>query len=136
MNSPEGAGLARARWREFKRSIPEAAWDAAYGGGSPIEAFPEELRPQLEQMITDEIRAARERSELIGFWVTWHLAGGFENLEDSGWHRATLFRKVKRFRDEFGAHPDEHQFPWLDLDSYRYWMDELRSQLEPFSPEP
>ena len=57
---------------------------------------------------------ALERSELIGFWVAWHLAGGFANLERGGWHRATIFRKVSRSVPTYGAHPDEYVFPWIE----------------------
>jgi hypothetical protein len=131
MQSPEGRGRARHQWREFRRSLPEDVRSAAFDqGGVPVSAFPEEYRPQLEQLLADELKAVRERSELIGFWVTWHLAGGFENLEDAGWHRATIFRKIKRFRQEYGAHPDEYEFSWLKLDLHRYWMDELMALLE------
>lgn len=126
MNTPEGLGLSRARWYDFERSLPDDVREAAFGGGVPISSLPEALR---EHYVTEVPKAMKERSELIGFWVTWHLAGGFENLERSGWHRSTIFRKVRRFRAEFGAHPDVHEFPWLTLDHHRYWMAELDQAL-------
>ena len=57
-----------------------------------------------------------EDAELIGFWVAWHKAGGFGGLEAGGWHRATIYRKIRRFRARFGAHPDEYRFEWIKLD--------------------
>ena len=71
----------------------------------------------IDDQVRDEMAGwAKERSELIGFWVAWHLAGGFRQLEAGGWHRATIFRKVRRFRTVFGSHPDEATFPWMRLD--------------------
>jgi hypothetical protein len=57
--------------------------------------------------------------------VAWHLAGGFANLERGGWHRATIFRKVSRFRAAYGAHPDEYVFPWIELDLNAAWSDQI-----------
>ncbi len=85
------------------------------------------------QWLSDEHRKAvannaKETSELIGFWVTWHLAGGFDRLELWGWHRATIYRKIKRFRERFGAHPDDYAFDWIDLDLPKTWSDRLRTR--------
>ncbi|MGO9027541.1 MAG: hypothetical protein ACLQOZ_02775, partial [Acidimicrobiales bacterium] len=65
-----------------------------------------------------------------GFWVAWHLAGGFDNLERGGWHRATIFRKIRRFRATYGAHPDEFVFPWIELDLETAWSEQVSRQLE------
>ena len=46
-------------------------------------------------------------TDLVGFYVLWHLYGGFDNLEEYGFHQATLYRKINRFRQAFGQHPDE-----------------------------
>ena len=70
-------------------------------------------------------RRAKEDAELLGFWVTWHVAGGFDELEKWGWHRATIYRKIKRFRDRYGAHPDEYKFNWIKLNLNRNWSDGL-----------
>jgi hypothetical protein len=45
-------------------------------------------------------------ADLIGFWALWHLEGGFEGVECFGYSQATIYRKVKRFRRVFGAHPE------------------------------
>jgi hypothetical protein len=73
----------------------------------------------------DIAEAVLDDSELIGFWVAWHQAGGFAHLESGGWHRATIFRKIRKFRTRFGAHPDEYTFPWIKLDLKRSWSDDL-----------
>ncbi|MGP0029768.1 MAG: hypothetical protein ACLPVF_04605 [Acidimicrobiales bacterium] len=49
------------------------------------------------------------------------MAGGFAALEEGGWHRATIFRKVRRFRARYGAHPDDYSFPWIRLDLENAW---------------
>ena len=82
-------------------------------------------------------RGVIEDAELIGFWVAWHKAGGFAGLEAGGWHRATIYRKVRRFRSRFGTHPDEYRFEWIKLDLRRAWSDDLEDFLQhPLSPDP
>lgn len=101
----EGAGEARARWEAYIDSVDPSVLQAAFGSREDA------LGP----------RWAKETSELVGFWVAWHIAGGFEALEWAGWNRATIFRKVRRFRAVFGAHPDEYSFSFIGLDPHRYW---------------
>ena len=62
--------------------------------------------------------------------MAWHLAGGFDNLERGGWHRATIFRKVRRFRATYGAHPDEFVFPWIQLDLDTAWSEQISRQIQ------
>jgi hypothetical protein len=87
-----------------------------------IEDYPAFIREQVTS-------TAVEDAELIGFWVAWHKAGGFGGLEAGGWHRATVYRKIRRFRARFGAHPDEHRFEWIKLDLRRAWSEELEDAL-------
>ena len=89
-------------------------------------------------LIRDDVaHAVIEDAELVGFWVAWHKAGGFGGLEAGGWHRATIYRKVRRFRARFGAHPDEYRFDWIKLDLRRAWTDDLEDALHvTVSPEP
>jgi hypothetical protein len=47
-----------------------------------------------------------------------------ELLERGGWHRAAIFRKVRRFRATYGAHPRIQ----LDLDTAR--SDQISRQIE------
>ena len=48
---------------------------------------------------------------------------------------ATIFRKIRKFRTRFGAHPDEYSFPWIKLDLKRSWGDDLSRRLRPL-PDP
>jgi hypothetical protein len=129
--TPEGKGLALLRWREFSDNLPLDVLEDAFA----TDLSPTRLE-DLDAVVADEIAAAVvEDSELIGFWIAWHQAGGFGGLERGGWHRATIFRKVRRFRARYGAHPDEHRFPWIRLDLRRAWSDDIRNRLHP-QPEP
>jgi hypothetical protein len=115
----EGLGRARQRWEAFLDSCEPSVVDAAFDGRQNA------LGP----------RWAKETSELVGFWVAWHVAGGFEALERAGWNRATIFRKIRRFRAVFGAHPDEHQFSFLELQPHRYWNHLIAAELlEDYDP--
>jgi hypothetical protein len=111
--SIEGKGVARARWEGFvdqlTPSVIEAVFEERYQAFGPSWA--------------------KETSELVGFWIAWHLAGGFEALERAGWNRATIFRKSRRFRTVFGAHPDEFQFDWINLDLKRAWNSSISAYL-------
>jgi hypothetical protein len=105
--SAEGAGVAFDRWRGYHHDLDEDVIAEAFSTPNTTML---ELHPEIVEDLAAE---ARERSELIGFWVAWHLAGGFHNLEQGGWHRATIYRKVHRFRAAFGAHPTSSCFPGL-----------------------
>jgi len=120
----EGRGLAAGKWGGFHYSLPEEVVSEAF---STSNQATEDLNPEMRDAIAED---ALERSELVGFWVAWHLAGGFANLERGGWHRATIFRKVRRFRAAYGAHPDEYVFPWIELDLSAAWSEQLSRRLE------
>lgn len=139
METSEGRGIARSRWLRWWEALPEDLRDAlgedtGYGrvnaedhsGPEPGSAFWRDVATE-----------ARERSELIGFWTAWHQAGGFQALELSGWNRATIYRKLRRFRTVYDAHPDEYDFPWITLDLTSLWLDELgvRSMDQPGPPK-
>ena len=113
--------MARGRWFGFLARLPRDLRDAS---GLLDSLNAEVLRRIASPAERRQIASgSKESSELIGFWVTWHVAGGFEQLEESGWHRATIFRKIKRFRDTYGVHPDEFEFSWLTIDRDRVWHD-------------
>lgn len=126
MESREGRGLAQERRRRWEDGIPADVMRAAYGGVNDWEGtarlIGEEEAEKLRKAYQDD---QRERSALLGFWLSWHLAGGFAGLEGQGWNRATLFRKVKRFRVMFDAHPDEYSPEWVNLDLSKAWYAEL-----------
>ncbi|MGE0881259.1 MAG: hypothetical protein AB7L13_12420 [Acidimicrobiia bacterium] len=77
----------------------------------------------LGSLVAERPKVAALLSELIGFWVMWHVSGGFDRLEQAGWHRATIYRKVARFKDFFGVHPDDYEFGWLHVDAEQVWRD-------------
>ena len=123
-DSPEGGGLALARWQAFHDDLPIDVIEDAFAMDRSTSV--DDLDPGMR----DEIAAAvLERSELIGFWIAWQQAGGFANLERGGWHRATIFRKLRRFRAAFGTHPDGYRFEWIRLDLRQAWADDIRRHL-------
>ena len=123
-DTPEGRGIAHGRKSSFWRSVPEAtrAKVMAESSFSSFEEFPALVREGVASAVVED-------AELIGFWVSWHRAGGFAALELAGWHRATIYRKIRRFRARFGVHPDEYRFDWITLDLERAWTDELNEVL-------
>jgi hypothetical protein len=101
-DSSERAGLAKARRQRFPGSY-ESSDRVGVGSGPTFRG--------IDPSIVDEVRDAHADEMVssaadIGFWIAWHQAGGFEALECLGWHRTTIFRKLKRFRARFGQHPD------------------------------
>jgi hypothetical protein len=119
--SSEGHGLAKARRQRFLGRY-EPSDRAILPSGPTV--------PGVDLSIVDEVRDAHAGELVasaadIGFWVAWHQAGGFEALERLGWHRTTIFRKLKRFRAHFGTHPDEWNPGWISLDLERLWKAEV-----------
>ena len=126
MESREGRGLALERRRRWEDQIPADVWDAAHAGGHSPQSLDRLLGAERAAEFRRQVSAdAKEQAELMGFWLSWHLAGGFAGLESGGWNRATLFRKVKRFRTVFGSHPDEHSFDFIQLNPGQAWHSDL-----------
>lgn len=101
-DSPEGKGLARAAWDAWSRAVNKAA------------------EPVFAPVIAGVAR--KQVVELVGFWMAWHLYGGFEGLvEGVGMHPSTVWRKVKKFRTTFGEHPDTFRFPGVEINHEAYW---------------
>ena len=127
--SAEGSSRARSRWFAYLGTLEPELLDIS--GALEPSLF---RRPGIKIDEADRKAWARqvsEFSEMIGFWVAWHSAGGFDQLENQGWHRATIYRKLKRFKERFNAHPDDYDFPWISLDLHKLWTDELYEMLEP-----
>lgn len=103
--SPEGAGRARRAWDAYAAAVNKTVGPTLM----PI------VRPALEPI------ARNYMADMIGFWVLWHLYGGFEGLERYGYHRATIYRKIKRFRHFTGVHPDEWTVEGITIDPEAYW---------------
>ncbi len=79
--------------------------------------------PVIAPVLDPAIRrlAHKMTADLVGFWAVWHLHGGFEGLVESGMHPSTVWRKVKRFRQVFGEHPDTFSMPGVTIDAVAYW---------------
>lgn len=134
--SPEGRGIASGRWSSFWSAIPRAELVDAFGLDPDVDLDPDVPSRGIPAFLRDQFaEAVVEEADLIGFWVAWHRAGGFEHLESGGWHRATIFRRIRKFRARYGAHPDEFRFAWIKLDLKRAWENELAGHLDP-NPRP
>jgi hypothetical protein len=105
METPEGKGLAKRAWDAYVKSVK-------------LTVFPS-VAPFIEPAFEPVARQILE--DMIGFWVMWHLYGGFEGLERFGLHKSTIWRKVKRFRQITGVHPDEFVMPGITIDAKAYW---------------
>jgi len=122
--SPEGDAKAAARFSTWAR----ANLDPIVEPEPPAEGYGMD---RLGEVDRDRMAArAIKESELIAFWIAWHRAGGFAQLERGGWDRSTIFRKLKRFRLFYGIHPDDATFPWLGADFERAWAGDRQVALE------
>jgi|GEM_PF-904478 len=120
MVSPEGWRNAASRREAWASTLSESDYGVDQAGRS--------YRPDDPDVVRRAEVTVKEFSELTGFWLSWHMFGGFERLIEGGWNRATVFRKMRRFRAIFGSHPDEYKFPWIHLeleDAWRASLDEM-----------
>ena len=101
MDTPEGEGRARAAFKDVSVSYNKAIKRVF---GSSIASV---ASAQIEGM--------------LGFWMMWHIYGGFEGLQELGIHQSTIWRKVAKFRKTFGKHPDIYSFPGITVDPAAYW---------------
>ena len=110
MPSPEGRGIARAAWDAYARAVHRTVTPR--------------LRPLLADVSTTYV------ADLIGFYVMWHLEGGFEGLRELGMNRSAIYRRINAFRSTFGEHPDEANFPGITLDvaAYQAYCEAERSK--------
>ena len=121
--SAEGGRVAVSRWAGYHYKLDQDIVAQAFS--TPAQSM-EDLDPEIRDALAGD---ALERSELIGFWVAWHLAGGFDNLERGGWHRANLPQDPS-LPATYGAHPDEFAFTWIQLDLDAAWSEQISRQLE------
>lgn len=105
METPEGKGIAKKAWKAYVKAVDRTT--------PPFDksALYTALEPMGSQVVED----------LIGFWVMWHLYGGFEGLQEFGIHKSTIWRKVARFRRITGSHPDVFVMPGISIDPNAYW---------------
>jgi hypothetical protein len=104
MPSVEGQGNAQSGWRR--------AWDAY---SSTVNRA---ARPAAEPAA--RWIATRTTEDMVGFWLIWHLEGGFEGLQRLGMSRSAIYRRISRFRKIFGEHPDVYRFPGVTVDVEAY----------------
>ena len=105
MDTPEGQGIAKKAWRAYVKAVDRHVPPAVF------QAMNNALEPVGNQIVED----------MIGFWVMWHLYGGFEGLQEFGMHKSTIWRKVARFRKMTGEHPDVFVMPGITIDPKKYW---------------
>jgi hypothetical protein len=103
MESPEGQGIAHTAW-------DEAAQRGATLGGRKLTLIQRLLRKTSLPTSLD----------LWGFWLVWHLHGGFDGLRRLGMSRSAIYRRVKDFRTMMGVHPDEFVMPGVSIDVTAY----------------
>lgn len=98
MESPEGRGIARRAWDAYAEAVKKAPG---------VESFARKL-------------AVPVAMDLAGFWLLWHVEGGFEGLQRMGMSRSSIYRRISLFRRFFGVHPDEYEMPGVRLDLLKY----------------
>lgn len=108
-DSPEGKGIARRAWDAYAEAVGRAA--------TPL------LTPAVRQL------ALKWTEQTIGFWVAWHLYGGFEGLLRAGWSERTIYRRLKLFRLAFKQHPDTFSLPGVTIDPAAYWDHYLKPEI-------
>jgi hypothetical protein len=101
MPSPEGLGRARGRF--------ERAWAAYVNALRPVSE-------PLARVIGRELTF-----DLMGFWLTWQLHGGFEGMQaDLKMSRSAIYRRISAFRRATGQHPDEFKLPGVEISVAKY----------------
>ena len=107
MPSPEGEGRA-------KDSLEEG-WQTFYRVNKAVNVPVYAAFPGIKQALRGY--ASAKLFDLLGFWVMWRLAGGFDGMQKSvGMSRSGVFRRVALFREVFGEHPDVYEFPGITID--------------------
>ena len=104
MPSPEGKGIARRAWDAYAAQVNKLAAPAV-----------EPLARKAAQAVGVPVML-----DLMGFWLAWHLEGGFEGLQKMGMSRASIYRRVSLFRRTMGVHPDEYKLAGVKLDIKAY----------------
>jgi hypothetical protein len=100
MESPEGKGIARRAWDAYAKAAIKAT------------------RPYVEPFAAK--LAVPVAMDLAGFWLLWHVEGGFEGLQRMGMSRSSIYRRISIFRRIYGVHPDEYEMPGVKLDLTEY----------------
>lgn len=103
MQSPEGAGRARRAWDAYASAVNK------------------HVTPRVPAIVGLARKVAVPVTfDLLGFWLTWQLEGGFEGLQRMGMSRSAIYRRIKVFRELTGMHPDEYEVDGVSLDVAAY----------------
>ena len=105
METPEGQGIAKKAWKAYVKAVDRRT--------------PPFVRAKMQSAL--EPWGSQYVEDMIGFWVMWHLYGGFEGLIEFGMNKSTIWRKVARFRRMTGEHPDVFVMPGITIDPKAYW---------------
>ena len=109
MESPEGRGIARRAWDAYVKKSNQIA--------GPL------LEPLIRPAAKTVSRAVM--FDLYGFWLAWHLEGGFEGMRKSGMGRELGEEGLDAFRETKHVHLDyvpEKKSYWFP---YRNRKDEI-----------
>ena len=106
METPEGQGIAKKAWKAYVKAVDRRT-----------PPFVKEALVPLGTHVGTQVV-----EDMIGFWVMWHLYGGFDGLVEFGMHKSTIWRKVARFRNMTGQHPDLFVMPGITIDPKAYWV--------------
>ncbi|MGA2531395.1 MAG: hypothetical protein ABSG36_19875 [Acidimicrobiales bacterium] len=109
MPSQEGMGRARKAWDAYARTVNKAVPSFV------VEGLASAVTPGAAYVSREIVQ------NLLGFWLLWHVQGGFEGLQRFGMSRSTIYKKISRFRQAFGMHPDEFELPGITIDYEAYW---------------
>jgi hypothetical protein len=107
MDSPDGKGIARGAWDAYVAAV-----------GKVTEAPP--VKAGIEHY------AAATVVDLFGFWLWWHLEGGYDGLRRAGMSRSAIYRRLRQFRKFYGVHPDEFQLPGVEIDVRAFQEGKIR----------
>jgi hypothetical protein len=107
MESPDGRGVARRAWEAYVGTVARA-----------VKSPP--IQPAIEHY------AAATVVDLFGFWLWWHLEGGYEGLRRAGMSRSAIYRRLRLFRKTFGVHPDEFELPGVTVDLAAFQEGKIR----------
>jgi hypothetical protein len=110
MESPEGKGIARRAWDAYASTVKKVS------------------RPAVEPLARKA--AVPVTMDLMGFWLGWHLEGGFEGLRELGMSRSSIYRRIKAFRNVYKVHPDEFELAGVSFDLAAYQEAKGKRSLE------
>jgi hypothetical protein len=127
MPSPDGLGKAKNNFQKVWAAYVKA-----------LEPATKALEPALDLLARPVAQVLT--FDLFGFWLAWHLEGGFEGLQRPrpgglGMSRSAVYRRISMFRRMTGKHPDEYSVPGITIDVDAYWADAIEKGKRPTRPE-